>query len=113
MQRIAWRAMKLAEHVAMMIAPRKRRCADGIITPYAGRAAYLKVLEYAELEERLSALEAAVEHRSNGSHVLQLTPPFMPRIRHRMSNLDKHLQTPQGGPHVFVGYTEGPSMPGR
>ena len=37
----------------------------------------------------------------------------MPRIRHRMSNLDKHLQTPHDGPHVFVGYTEGPSMPGR
>ena len=37
----------------------------------------------------------------------------MPRIRHRMSNLDKHLQTPQGGAHLFVGYTEGPSLPGR
>jgi len=30
-----------------------------------------------------------------------------------MSNLDKHLQTPHNGPHVFVGYTEDPSMPGR
>ena len=30
-----------------------------------------------------------------------------------MSNLDKHLQTPGNGPHVFVGYTEGPSLPGR
>ena len=37
----------------------------------------------------------------------------MPRIRSRMGNLDKHLQTPGNGPHLFVGYTEGPSMPGR
>ena len=37
----------------------------------------------------------------------------MPRIRSRMGNLDKHLQTPGNGPHVFTAYSEGPPMPGR
>jgi hypothetical protein len=34
-------------------------------------------------------------------------------LNRRMNSIEKRLQTPHNGPHVFVGYTEGPPMPGR
>jgi len=68
-QRIAWRAMKLAEHVAYDDRATKAEILTASSRLTQAVQAYLKVLEYAELEERLSALEAAVERRSNGSHV--------------------------------------------
>jgi uncharacterized small protein (DUF1192 family) len=68
-QRIAWRAMKLAEHVAYDEGATKAEILTASSRLTQAVQAYLKVLEYAELEERLSALEEAFERsRRNGHH---------------------------------------------
>lgn len=69
-RRIAWRAMKLAEHVAYDEGATKAEILTASSRLTQAVQAYLKVLEAADLTERVEALERAVEARStNGLHV--------------------------------------------
>lgn len=68
-QRIAWRAMKLAEHVAYDDGATKAEILSASARLTQAVQTYLKVLEAADLTERVEALERALQARENGTTV--------------------------------------------
>lgn len=68
-KRVAWRAIKLAEHVAYDEGATKSEMLSASARMTQAVQAYLKVLEAGELEERVAAIEATLEARKNGIHV--------------------------------------------